>query len=465
MVKLSLFNTLSRKKEKFTPLKKGKVGLYTCGPTVYNFAHIGNLRAYLFSDILVRTLKYNFGDKAIKWVMNITDVDDKTIRDSKKKYPELEPLPALKKFTSEFENVFWQDLKALNILEPDVTPHAADDKYIKKMQALIGEIFKAGYCYIKDGSVYFDLVKYGKKYKYGQLVNLNLAKLKSGTRGDTDEYDKDNLQDFVLWKGQKAGEPAWAFQLNGESLPGRPGWHIECSAMSQAELGCPFDIHVGGEDLKFPHHEDEIAQSIIGYGVRQPINYWLHNGMLMVESKKMSKSLGNFYNLKDFRDKGKIILSYRFLCLITHYRKPLDFSWVSVTAAENGLNHLMNQVRELGNKKGKISKEYQGQFAKKINDDLNTPGALAVIQKMLKDNKLSSADKLATILDFDRVLGLGLGSSPEQHIPKEIRALVDERQRAKEEKRWSDADQIRRISADKGYLIEDTKDGPRISKK
>ena len=343
MVKLRLYNTLTRTKEEFKPLKKGRVGLYTCGPTVYNFAHIGKLRAYLAQDILVRALKYNFGDGGVKWVMNITDVDDKTIRDSKNKYPELEPLEALHRLTAEFENIFWQDLKALNILEPDITPHAADIKHIKQMQSLVSKIIKAGYGYIKDGSVYFDLAKYGKKYKYGRLIALNIAKLKAGTRGDADEYDKENIQDFVLWKGQKAGEPAWEFKLNGVNLPGRPGWHIECSAMSQAELGCPFDIHAGGEDLKFPHHEDEIAQSVIGYKQAKPVNYWLHNGMLKVLGQKMSKSLDNVYNLRDFKSKTKNILSYRFLCLLTHYRKPLDFSWTSLVAAENGLNHLTNR--------------------------------------------------------------------------------------------------------------------------
>ena len=464
-VKLRLYNTLTRNKEEFKPLKKGKVGLYTCGPTVYNYAHIGNLRAYLSQDILVRTLKYNFGGKAIKWVMNITDVDDKTIRDSKKKYPELEPHRALRKFTAEFEKIFWQDLKALNIPEPDITPHAADPKYIKKMQDLVGKIVKAGYGYIKDGSVYFDLSKYGKKYKYGQLVALDISKLKAGARIDADEYDKENVQDFVLWKAKKEDEPAWEFKLDGVGLPGRPGWHIECSAMSQAELGCPFDIHAGGEDLKFPHHEDEIAQSVVGYKQTRPVNHWLHNGMLMVNSKKMSKSLGNFYNLRDLKSKVKNILSYRFLCLLTHYRKPLDFSWASLAAAENGLNHLVNQVRELGSKKGKINQAHKERFVKKINDDLNTPGALAAIQEMIKDKKLSDEDKLATILDFDLVLGLGLAEAGlKESLSTEVSDLVKTRDLARAKMNWAESDRLREAIEKLGFSVEDTKDGQRISK-
>jgi len=464
MEKLRLYNTLTRIKEEFKPLKKGKVGLYTCGPTVYNFAHIGNLRAYLSQDVLVRTLKHYFGDRQVKWVMNITDVDDKTIRDSKKKYPKAEPLEALKKFTAEFEKIFWQDLKALNILEPDKTPHAADANYIKAMQALVGKIVKAGYGYIKDSSVYFDLVKYGKKYKYGRLVTLNIAKLKAGTRGDADEYDKENIQDFVLWKGQKPGEPFWEFKLDGVSLPGRPGWHIECSAMSQAELGCPFDIHAGGEDLKFPHHEDEIAQSVVGYKQAKPVNYWLHNGMLMIESQKMSKSLGNFYNLRDLKSKTKNILSYRFLCLLTHYRKSLDFSWTSLNAAENGLNHLANQVKELGGKKGRIDQSYKVLFIGKINDDLNTPGALAVVQKMLKDKALSDADKLATVMDFDRILGLGLAIKQSgENLPEEILALIGARVKARENNNWAESDRLRGHIEKLGFTVEDTKDGQRVS--
>ena len=304
MNKLFLYNTLTRKKEEFKPIKKDKVGLYTCGPTVYNYAHIGNLRSFVFADLLVRILKYNYGEKNVKWVMNITDVDDKTIRDSKIKYPDLSHMEALKKFTAEFEEYFWRDLSKLNILKPDSITHAADTVYIKKMQDLVKNIFVSGYAYVKDGSVYFDVGKYSQKYKYGVLVDIDVSKMKSGVRIDDDEYEKENIQDFVLWKGQKEDEPSWEFEFDGQKLPGRPGWHIECSAMGQAELGMPFDIHTGGVDLKFPHHENEIHQSVIGYKTEKPVNYWLHNEYLLVDGKKMGKRFNNFYTIKDLEEKN-----------------------------------------------------------------------------------------------------------------------------------------------------------------
>jgi len=312
MNKLYLYNTLNRKKEEFKPIDSDRVGIYTCGPTVYNYAHIGNLRSYVFADLLVKVLRYNFGDTNVRWVMNITDVEDKTIRDSKNKYSSLPPMAALKKFTAEYEDFFWQDTVKLNIAKPDFIAHAADATYVKKMQALIKNIFKTGYAYIKDGSVYFDVVKYSKKYKYGQLVDIDVSKLKSDARIDDDEYEKDNVQDFVLWKGQKAGEPSWEFELDGRKLPGRPGWHIECSAMGEAELGMPFDIHTGGVDLKFPHHENEIHQSVVGYGVKKPVNYWLHNEHLLVDGQRMGKRFNNFYTLKDLAEKNIDPLAYRF---------------------------------------------------------------------------------------------------------------------------------------------------------
>lgn len=473
MKKLFLYNTLTRKKEDFELIKKSKIGLYTCGPTVYNFAHIGNLRAYVSADILARVLKYNFGEKKVKWAMNITDVDDKTIRDAKIKYPELEPRSALKKFTCEYEGLFWQDMKKINVGAPDIVPHAASEKYIKKMQALVKKIYKKGFAYSKDGSVYFDVLKYSKVYQYGQLVNLDLSNLKAGARVDADEYEKENAQDFVLWKAKKEGEPYWDFKLAGEKLPGRPGWHIECSAMGEAELGCPFDIHTGGEDLKFPHHEDEIAQSAVGYGVKKPVNFWLHNGMLMVEGKKMSKSLGNFYNLRDLEDKNPNPLAFRFLCLQTHYRKPMDFSWPALAAAQNGLEHLLNQIRELRFKNEdlrikNINKEFKEKFLEAVNDDLNMPQALAVAQEMLKSD-LPKEEKLATASDFDKILGLKLDEIAETRdfasLPEEVRKLVDARQKAREKKNWKESDKLRNEIEKLGYLADDTAEGMRVRKK
>lgn len=476
MNKIYLYNTLTRKKEEFKPIhtpvsdhpsQEGNnlIGLYTCGPTVYNYAHIGNLRSYVFADILVRTLRYNFGQDKVKWVMNITDVDDKTIRDSKIKYPDLDPNEALRKFTKEYADLFWQDMAALNVAEPDAITHATDPKYLLKMQELTKKIVDAGFGYIKDGSVYFDVKKYSQQHKYGQLLNLDMDGFKAGARIDVDEYEKENVQDFVLWKGYKEGEPVWDFNLNGKNLPGRPGWHIECSAMGEAELGCPFDIHTGGIDLKFPHHENEIAQSVVGYGREQPVNYWLHNEHLLVDGQRMGKRFKNFYTVNDLKEKGINPLAYRFLCLQTSYGKQMNFTWEALHAAENGLEHLNNQARELGGDSGKVDSSYKDKFLEAINDDLNMTQALAVAQDLLR-SELSKGDKLATILDFDNIFSFGLGGKKvENEIPENVKKIVDQRQDARNNKDFTESDRLRDEIEKLGYIVEDTKDGQRIYKK
>jgi len=465
MNKLFLYNTLSGEKEEFKEVKRGEVRIYTCGPTVYNYAHIGNLRAYIFADILVRAMRYNYGEENVKWVMNITDVDDKTIRDSKIEYPKLEPMAALKQFTSKYEKLFWEDIDELNINRPDIAPHAAGDKYVEAQQKLVINIFNAGYAYIKDGSVYFDVVKYSKKYKYGQLVDINVSKLKSGARVDSDEYEKENVQDFVLWKGRKEGEPSWPLEINGEKLPGRPGWHIECSAMGESELGMPFDIHTGGVDLKFPHHENEIHQSVIGYGCEKPVNYWLHNEFLLVDGAKMSKRYNNFYTLRDLEKKDFKSLAFRFLCMQTHYGKQMNFTFESLKSAEEGLSHLYNQAREFGTETGSIDKNFKNKFIAAVSDDFNTPQALAVIQELLKSD-ISNKNKLATVLDFDKVLGLNIsGVFTAADLSVEVADLVKVRDKARVEKKFDESDRLRAKIEKMGYIVEDTKDGQRIYKK
>jgi len=465
---ITLYNSLTRKLEEFKPIKKGRAGLYTCGPTVYNYAHIGNLRSYVFANILARVLRYNFGEKKVKWVMNITDIDDKTIRDSKIKYPDLDPMEALKKFTAEFEKYFWQDLAKLNISEPDRVTHAADIVYIKKMQDLIKKIFDTGYAYAKDGSVYFDVAKYSKKYQYGQLVDVDVSELKSGARVDADEYEKDNIQDFVLWKGKKDAEPFWEFNLNGQELPGRPGWHIECSAMGEAELGMPFDIHTGGVDLKFPHHENEIHQSVIGYGVDKPVNYWLHNEHLLVDGQRMGKRFNNFYTIKDLETKKIDPLAYRYLCLLTHYRKQLNFSWEALEAAQNGLAHLYNCVRAIkeastpsGRGRDMALKE---KFISYINNDLDLPGALSLIWQAIKNKEIN----FKTLLEFDKVLGLELEENSKEisiSVPLEVQKIITEREEARKNKNWEKSDELRKIIEEMGYKLEDTTEGAKVSPK
>ena len=474
MNKLYLYNTLTRKKEEFKPIhtpvsdhpsQEGNdfIGLYTCGPTVYNYAHIGNLRAYIFADILARTLRYNFGEEKVKWVMNITDVDDKTIRDSKIKYPDLPPMEALQKFTKEFEDYFWQDMQELNIQKAGIKVTRATE-FINKMQELVERIVNAGYGYSKEGSVYFDVKKFSQNHKYGNLINLDIAGFKTGARIDADEYEKENVQDFVLWKGHKEGEPFWDFDLNGEKLPGRPGWHIECSAMGEAELGCPFDIHTGGVDLKFPHHENEIAQSVVGYNCEQPVNCWMHNEFLLVDGIKMSKRYNNFYTLREIEDKFNPLV-FRFLCLQTNYGKQMNFTWESLAAAEAGLEHLYNQKRELGTEIGKVDEGYKEKFLEVINDDFNMPQSLAVIQDLLK-SELDKKDKLATVLDFDKVLGLEFSKANKQeNLPAIVQKLADNRESARKEKKFDESDRLRDEIEKLGYIVEDTKDGQRIYKK
>ncbi len=468
--KLFLYNTLTRKKEEFKPIKDGEVGLYTCGPTVYNYAHIGNLRSYVFADILSRVLRYNYGGDSVKWVMNITDVDDKTIRDAKAKYPDLEPAEALKKFTAEYEKFFWDDLKKLNVTRPDAVTHAADMKYIEKMQTLVRKIVAQGYAYIKDGSVYFNVKKYSDNHKYGNLVKLDVSHLKIGASVDADEYEKENVRDFVLWKGKKDGEPFWDFDLNGERLPGRPGWHIECSAMGEAELGMPFDIHTGGVDLKFPHHENEIAQSVIGYNVEAPVRYWLHNEHLMVDGQRMGKRFRNFYTVGDMEEKGFDPLAYRFYCLQTNYGKKMNFTWDGLQASWDGLKHLRNQIMDLKitttrTAKIKIDRNFNNKFIKAINDDLNMPQALAVTQELLK-SKLSDDEKYYTFLWFDRVLGLITDwINFKREIPRPVQDLKEKRRVAKEGKDFEESDRLREEMEKLGYAVEDTKDGQRVYKK
>ena len=504
-----LYNTLTRKKEKFMPIDPAKIGLYTCGPTVYNFAHIGNLRAYIFSDILDRTLRYNYGQTAVKWVMNITDVDDKTIRDSKLKYPDLEPMEALNRFTGEYERIFWDDTRKLNINKPDIVPHAADREYVEKMQVLTKSIVDAGYAYGKDGSVYFNVAKYAADHKYGKLTNIDMDGFRAGARVDADEYEKENVQDFVLWKGCKDGEPYWDFELNGERLPGRPGWHIECSAMGQSALGMPFDIHTGGIDLKFPHHENEIAQSVIGYDTETPVNYWLHNEYLLVDGVKMSKRFKNFYTLRDIEEKGFEPLAFRFLCMQTNYGKHMNFTFDSLKAAKDGLEHLNNQIRELscvpaGEKEsnGMFEKSlefeddkcvnfdrYKDKFLRAINDDLNTPMAMAVLQEVLKSD-LKDDEKLALAMDFDKVLGLNLSKlksikkeldtsstssstsssttllmNEGEVLDEEIEKLLKARVLARMAKNWAESDRLRKEIEKLGWTVEDTPEGQRVFKK
>ncbi|HXK35115.1 MAG TPA: cysteine--tRNA ligase [Candidatus Paceibacterota bacterium] len=449
---LKFYNTLSRQKEEFKPAKPPAVGLYTCGPTVYNYPHIGNYRAYIFGDILKRYLNYLGFD--VRHVMNLTDVDDKTIRDSQKSNT------TLKEFTEFYARGFFQDLDRLNIAPAHVYPKATE--HITEMVTLINHLLEKGVAYkTEDGSIYFNI----KKFKdYGKLAHLEKTEQKAGASGRVraDEYSKENIEDFALWKSwtEDDGDVFWLTPWG----KGRPGWHIECSAMSMKHLGESFDIHTGGIDLVFPHHENEIAQAEGSTG-KPFVKYWLHNEWLLVDGKKMSKSLGNFYTLRDLINKGYPPLAYRYLLTGTHYRTVVNFTWESLTAAENALRHLYESFYDLGERIGEVDPDYQARFAHIMDDDLDTPGALALVWDLIKDPHLKPEDKKDSLLSFDQMLGLGLAKIKWQPLPEKIQKLVSEREAAREKKDFTASDKLRDEIKKLGFEIDDTKEGAKVRPK
>ncbi len=458
---LKVFNTLKRKKEEFVPLKAPKVGLYTCGPTVYNYPHIGNYRAYVFGDLLKRYLKYK--GFQVEHVMNITDVDDKTIRDSQKQKV------SLKEFTQKYENAFFEDLETLNILPANVFPRATE--HIKEMIALIQKLIDKGIAYKSDDGIYYSI----KKFKnYGKLAHIRLGELEAGASGrvKADEYSKENAHDFALWKfwTPEDDDVFWEAPFG----KGRPGWHIECSAMSMKYLGEQFDIHTGGVDLIFPHHQNEIAQSEGATG-KQFVKFWLHNEWLLVDGKKMSKSLGNFFTLRDILEKGYDPIAIRYLYLGTHYRQQLNFTLTGLDAAKQSLNRIWdcydklldvsapNHNPEVHKRIDRLKKE----FTDAMDNDLDTPPALAALFEFVKDvnvlmASLSSEDGKAlreAFEDIDKVLGML--KKKEKPLPKELQKLINERERAREAKDWKKADELRDKLREKGIIIEDSAQGVR----
>jgi len=451
---LKLYNTLTRKKQIFKPIKDKEVRMYVCGPTIYDYVHIGNLRAYVFSDILRRTLEIN--DYKVKEVMNLTDVDDKTIRDSQKAKIKL------KDFTKTYEIGFIEDLKAMNIEKPEVMPKATE--HINEMVAIVKKLLDKGIAYKTEDGIYFSI----KKFKnYGKLSGLKLKNLRVGAseRVLKDEYEKENVNDFALWKfyDEKDGDVFWNTAIG----KGRPGWHIECSAMSMKYLGETFDIHTGGVDLIFPHHENEIAQSESANG-KKFVNFWMHNEWILVDGKKMSKSLGNFFKLKDVINKGYSPLDLRYFFLSGHYRKPLNFTFINLDNSKNALSRLKGIISKIKDSDDKINKNnveiaYK-QFTDIINDDLNTPKAVSYMWEILRDEKLNDSEKYELVLKFDEVFGLKLDEKERIEIPKKIKELAEKREKARKDKDFVTADKIREEIKREGYYINDTEKGNEIKK-
>jgi len=462
---LYLYNSLTRKKEKFQPILPGQVGLYTCGPTVYNYAHIGNLRTYIFEDILKRVLLYN--DYHVKHVMNITDVGhltgDRDMGEDKMEKGARREGKSAWEIADYYTRAFKNDILRLNILEPNIWVKATDT--IDDQIALIKLLEEKRFTYQTGDGIYFDTSKFKD---YNKLSHQDIESLQEGARVERNP-EKRNPTDFALWKftpktvnRQMEWDSPWGM--------GFPGWHLECSAMSMKFLGEQLDIHCGGTDHIDVHHTNEIAQSEAATG-KPFFNFWMHGAFLIIAGgKKMAKSEENFLTLENaFLKEGLNPLVYRFASFQTHYRKPMEYSDESILAARNGLMHLQNQVRQVsGNKSGSeqhIHITFKNRFLQAVNDDLNMPRALAAVQEMLKGD-ISDDEKHATIMDFDRVLGLDLEQvdKPEK-LPADIQKMVDARQKARNEKDWAASDRLRDELQNLGYRVQDTKEGIKLIKK
>jgi cysteinyl-tRNA synthetase len=463
-MKLYLFNTLTRQKEEFTPIRPGEVGLYTCGPTVYNFAHIGNLRTYIFEDVLKRVLAFN--GYMVRHVMNITDVGhltgDRDMGEDKMETGARRDGKTAWDIAEFYTQAFKQDLARLNILEPSIWCKATDS--IPEQIDLIRILEQKGFTYKTGDGIYFDTARFPG---YARLSSQNLDALQEGARVEKNP-EKRNATDFALWKFSPPGAKR---QMEWDSPwgVGFPGWHIECSAMSMKFLGEQLDIHCGGIDHVDIHHTNEIAQSEAATG-RKFFNFWMHGAFLNIQGgKKMAKSEENFLTLENALIKRGIPpLAYRFAAFLTHYRKPMEYSDESIQAAKNGLEHLCNQVREVSKSgeasAGAANSAFREKFREAVNDDLNMPRAMAVIQEMLKSD-LPNADKHATILDFDQVLGLSLDQVDKpQEIPPNVQELVEARRRAREAKNWSESDRLRDEIQGFGYTVKDTREGIKLIK-
>ena len=459
---LQFYNSLKREKEIFQPIEKGKVGLYTCGPTVYDYAHIGNFRTFMFEDLLKRWLLHLRYD--VKHVMNITDVDDKTIKKAK------QMKVSLSRIADKYTQYFMEDLTWLKMIPADVYPTATES--IPKMISMIERLLEKGFAYREDdGSVYFNISSFPN---YGKLTQINISAQRTGDRVMEDEYDKDAPQDFALWKGWKAedGEVVWDAPWGR----GRPGWHIECSAMSSESLGDHFDIHCGGVDNMFPHHENEIAQSQCA--TDQPfVNFWLHSEFLMLDGGKMSKSLGNFYRISALKELGFTAESIRYQLLAGHYRSKITFSIDKKHEGDKVVQRLSDFYTRLQKMNANESStgsmpEAYSKFRDRMNDDLDSPQALAVFfdwmktvngkidKNVITDSELGEAWEF--LVAFDSVFGFIQNQDFE--IPDKINLLLNKRQKARDEENWVESDLIREHLKEKGWIVEDTPDGQYIKK-
>ncbi len=468
---MQIYNSLTRSKEVFAPIADNTVRMYTCGPTVYNFAHIGNFRAYTFEDVLRRVLIFN--NWKVTQVMNLTDVDDKTIRGAQ------QAGVSLNVFTAPFIQAFFDDLKTLNIHPAEVYPAATD--HLPEMLDLIQRLFDRGLAYrSEDGSVYFSV---GKWAAYGKLAHLDRENLRAGARVSQDEYEKESYGDFALWKGwdQQDGDVVWDSPWGR----GRPGWHLECSAMAMKYLGETFDLHTGGIDNLFPHHENEIAQAEGATG-KPFVAYWMHCAHLRVNGEKMSKSLGNFFTLRDLVEKGWSGREIRYVLINAHYRQPLNFTFDALDAARTSLARVDECVDALTSLSGESdagteipvwATSAHETFAAAVNDDLNLPEAFAALFALVRESNTAlregslTPDCAATVLNIfgsiDSVLGVvRFGRAAlDNSVPQEIMVLINERGAARTAKDWAASDRLRDEIAALGWEVRDAKDGQKVKKR
>jgi cysteinyl-tRNA synthetase len=465
-IEIRFYNTLGRRLERFEPRVAGEVGLYTCGPTVYNFAHIGNLRTFLFEDLLKRALV--FLGYRVRHVMNLTDVDDKTILGAEQQGVSLD------EFTEPYIEAFFQDLTTLNVVPADHYPRAT--RHLDEMIRIIAALIERGHAYQSEGSVWFRI---GSDPDYGKLSGARLDQARVGERVASDDYETEDVRDFVLWKGAKPGEPAWDSPWG----PGRPGWHIECSAMSAVFLGETFDVHCGGVDNIFPHHENEIAQSECATG-KPFVRYWLHSEHLIVDGKKMSKSLGNFYTLRDLLERGASARAIRYLLISVHYRQKLNFTFEGLQGAASALKRIdelrfrLRHASQRGPAAAGVAarvEEFLARFRAALADDLNISLALAALFDFVRDaNKaieagelgegdaariedaLRSADSVLGVLEMDAGVGAADGPGDE-----EIETKIAERNEARKRRDFARADAVRDELAASGVVLEDTPQGTR----
>jgi cysteinyl-tRNA synthetase len=469
---MRLYNTLTRTEETFAPSNGNTVRMYTCGLTVYARGHIGNFRTFVCIDVLRRTLRHLQGYD-VRQVVNYTDIDDRTIAGAQKAGMDL------RQYTEQYIAAFREDSRALGLEEVEETPRATDEENLRAMAELIDALARNGHTYVSDGSIYFRIATLPE---YGRLARLDRDGMKDGARVETDNYAKDDARDFVLWKGSRPGEPSW----NVVDPPGRPGWHLECSAMALRLLGDPpIDIHAGGIDLIFPHHENEIAQSEAA--TRKPFSrFWVHVEYLLVENEKMSKSLGNTHTIPDLVALGHRPSAVRYLLLSSHYRKQLNFTWESLTHAEEALRRLADFLDRLDTVKegshpavAERVEEAAKAFSAAMQDDLNTAAALGAIFELVRAlNSAIDAGQLGqgdvpavreAFDRFDRVLGvLSLRRAEDETAPvpvAEIERLIEERQAARRRRDFGEADRIRQSLAERGVLLEDGAGGTRWKRK